>query len=250
MATRTKHTYLDGCNAEHPWVREVKRVMENLFQSHRGFDTVVWLSNDNIEVLPLKYIQYQNGLIVYKRDGISTECYGELIKLFAVFVDHYYNIHGNYYNFLDSLRKMQSIRFQSPTLFSFTADILDSFYMAVMSGKYADRNKEVDLHQTPLSDIFPDIQRGYDSFATIPFLSIESACFHSVLKRFYNVSMEIETPTYQSGRLILERVEDIVSEAVKAIGDMNTLTHAERFFNIVMTFLDTALTDPAKKTQK
>lgn len=247
MNEQIQHTYIGGCDANQTWVKEVKKVMNELSQIHRGFNTVVWSGTDGIEVIPLKFVQYQNGLILYKRDNISTKCYGMLIKLFAVFVDDYYHTNGNYYRFLNNLGKMQNIRGKSPTSFAFVADMLDTFYSVVMSGKFADRNKNVKINGSDLVDIVPDIQRGYDSFTTTPFLSIESACIYSVLKKFYGMDFKIRKPNYQSAKLILNRIEDIVAQAVISVGDSDTFRHAKRFFNIAMTYLDTSIADIQKK---
>ena len=238
----TTHKYKE-CNERHPWIKEMKKILSPLFRKYRHFSQIIWRLTDSKEILPIRFLQYDGGiLLIYKRDYYTFDLYREIMRIFAFQPDLYYRQHQNYSGFLEGIASIQSQN--ANIVMNACLDIVDMYYMCTMAGKYADRFKEdAVINREVIGELLQDIQEGYNAFIKKPFFAIESALVFAVLKHFYKCKMDIKYPKYQSGNIILHRVEDLTKKSALAFGHQETLKSTNKFFGIATAYLNTSVND-------
>jgi len=235
-----QHIYKE-CNERNQWIKDIKTVLSPLFVEFGELRKVIWKTAQNEGILPLKFSQYEKGIVIWQDNNFSLEGYEELLKTFAFYPHIYYRNHENYYGLLSGISRLQGMRIRSSPIYLYVGDLLDTFYMSVMSAKYSHRNQQLSLNELVLDPLLQRINSGYNSFHINPFVSLESACVYSALKNFFGLEFEVERPTRQDSRLILEKVESLVKKAIAVVGATKTLRNATRFYNIASLYLDSSI---------
>jgi hypothetical protein len=200
-------------------------------------EDVVLSGKDSRDAIPVRFNQYTRSVYIFRREGFQLPAYRECLRIFALYPDAYYHTHSNYFDVLEDLGSLQASSYNSPVNIAYISDLVDTFYVAAMSGKFADRRAEVEVEAAALGAVEPEIRRAYDSFYRNPFLALGGACVHSILSRFYGVEIDAE-PWGQSGKIVLGRVRELIHEAAAAIGPTSTSNHIRRFFNIASTYMN------------
>ena len=233
------------CDENDEWIVPIVSALKEmaLDRNFAPFKLATFLDDDCNDILPVRFIQPIRTLIVFHRQSFTVDAYKECIKLFAYSVDAYYITHQNYYTFLDSIKGLQASMHGSPFHIAIISDLMDVFYTTVMSGKYAIRIKGEKTNEASLGIMSEDIREAYRGFTTNPFLALGAACVNTVLKNFYEVDFGITAPEYQSARIVLQRVEEIVKDAVTSIGSSATYELAFRFFGIANVFINSDVSD-------
>ena len=228
------------------WTKNIKDTIKTLKRENSRFlefKKVIIIGKDSKDIIPIKFLQPTVNLFIFQRNGFTMENYTECIKLFGYCVHGYYATHDNHRQLCNRIGNLQGQMAGLPTQIGVLSDIMDTFYMTIMSGKYIDRNKTLEVKKKNLKNLADSIKEAYTKFPIDPFPAIGGACIDSILKEFYKIDFKITLPEWQAANLVLTRIQEIARDAVTAIGPPATYDYAFKFFNLTSTFINSVISD-------
>jgi len=235
--------YYRNCDESDKWISEIDHHITKLNDRFNPLSTIIYSGVNALDLLPIKFIQHNRSLLIWKRDSYPDETYAEIIKLFALFPDDYYQTHRRgYKSLLKKFARLQT-KIETNQISEYIHDILDAFYMFIMSGKYADRHKGICINSEILGPVVEDMQVAYDNFYKDPFEGIQAKILHIVLETFYGVELKLSRPEDQLTKGALEKIGEIWIKSTESVGHINTHAEFVNIYNFVAPFLDSSVND-------
>lgn len=231
------------CKETDKWVKDIDNYIERLSGEFSPLNNIVYSGVNALDLLPIKFIQYNRTLLIWKRDSFPREAYLEIVRIFVFFVDDYYRNHQRgYKSFLSNIARLQT-QTKQKELSPFLLDIIDSAYMFIMAGKYADRHKDMKIDSEALTILGERMQEAYDRFHIDPFEAIQASILNRIFIDFFGVDFELEVNDDQLSKLVLKRIGSISARATKSVGHTETYIEFLKLYNFVTPFVESSIND-------
>ncbi|HEA29157.1 MAG TPA: hypothetical protein ENH91_04065 [Leeuwenhoekiella sp.] len=239
-----------NCRERDRWVQKLIPVLEELQHTYTELSSVHFYGGDIHNAVPIRYLQPERELVIFKREGITANSYREMMKVFCFYSDAYYVTHNNYATLIKQVGRLQTISLQSSSFkyVNLLSDLMDTFIVCMLSGKYMNSFKRFDADTEILRILEAPINTAYSQFDSNPFYSLSAAYAKSMLEHFCKVPLNIQLPSYQSAQIILPKAEELLKLAVTSVGERASYSVTELFYHTASVFIDSTIHNAQKIT--